>query len=477
MVLKISVEQLAQVFGPDSNGDTVEARARSSSRLFVRSQDHLAVYKTAATGRVLTAWEALQAFGFDMLELAVTDGPTVLVPDPREPAESLINRRHQLGLDSDDVARAAEIDVDLLTRAETASERVPIRALERIAVVLGLDERLIAYEPGAGGDSGLAVRLKSLSKGETRFTSATVLTLDEAAWVIGTQGRLQQWLSFEEGWRRFEPSANYGWRGAPIWDQGYFLARQTREILGIPLDEPIRNLRELCEVELGVPLVQLTMPPRIAGATLVNGETRGIAINLAGYNENVWVRRATVAHELGHLLWDPDQQLNSLAVDQYADLYTGQRNVDRMEQRANAFAAEFLAPQAAVSRVFDEADTRENGLRAVMETFGVSYSLARYQIWNASNQMMSLDSLRVKNTTPTMDWEALETYAVDYFPIRSVPSTRRGEFAGAVVAAEKAGLISRDTACSYLRCSESEYIDNRERIAGLFPTWLDAPDE
>ncbi len=81
-----------------------------------------------------------------------------------------------------------------------------------------------------------------------------------------------------------------------------------------------------------------------------------MAINTQGLNGNVWVRRFTMAHELGHLLWDPDQRLQSLRVDTYRDLEEDpvQRpGLDPVEARANAFAIELLAPQEYVLKVFD----------------------------------------------------------------------------------------------------------------------------
>jgi hypothetical protein len=60
---------LRAIFGHESTGATPLERARSSKRLFVRSQDHLAFHKPTATGRQLSAFEALDIFGCICLPL------------------------------------------------------------------------------------------------------------------------------------------------------------------------------------------------------------------------------------------------------------------------------------------------------------------------------------------------------------------------------------------------------------------------
>jgi len=312
MDVKMLHNELEIVFGSESSGATPEERALSSKSLFVRSQDHLAIYSPGLTGRVLSAWEALQAYTFDVLLDAAVDGPTALVVDANEPAASIRNRRVKLGISLRKLAEFVGIDEQQVADAENTRIRSPIRVLERIAEALGLDERLLSFEEGAGGDKELAVRLRSIGTGtEPILSPNSVLKLDEAAWVIATQMRLVGWLRGEATesrvLSRFEPSDQYGNRGYPAWKHGFFLAKRTRQILGIPADAPIPKLRDVCDFQLGVPFLQIELAPRIAGATIANGKCRGIAVNVHGSNENVWVRRATIAHELGHLLWDPTE--------------------------------------------------------------------------------------------------------------------------------------------------------------------------
>lgn len=472
---QVDKRRLEFIFGRDSRGETIEARASSSARQFIRSQDHLAVYSDKGNGRVLSAWEALHTFGLDTLEKAVADGSVIIPASINEPADTLRTQRTLLGLDVGTVANFAGVPTEVVLRAEDPLVRSSIRDLGRIARVLGLDDRLIAAQPGAGGDKQLAVRLRTLTAEAYAFTPRAVLALGEAAWVIRTQHLLQSWLLDDTSKalrERFKPSGNYGSPGYPNWQQAHYLAVQTRRILGLSESEPIENLRTLCEYDLGIPVVQIELPESIAGVTLRTGVERGVALNLSGLNRNVWIRRATLAHELGHLLWDPDEELTSVRVDRYVDI-SAEGVIDRVEQRANAFAAEFLAPQRATLEVFEKYSSPSDGLRAVMEEFGISFTVARYQIYNASDRRIDFGSLVTERTEPTAMWTARENWTADYFPVREVPLSRRGDFAAAVATAEKERFLSLDTAADYLACDPGKYSKSRDDILKLFPAWSD----
>src|SRR5262249_22205555 len=155
----------------------------------------------------------------------------------------------------------------------------------------------LGSEEGAHGDIGLAVRLRELRSSGTPFSQKLVADLDEAAWVIMRQHELMRWRSANTPLQKFIPSGNYGSIGYPAWRHGYYLARTARDILGIGLDRPILSMRELLEETLGVPLIQMELSPSLAGATIHTSGCRGIVANVVGHNQNVWARRATLAHE------------------------------------------------------------------------------------------------------------------------------------------------------------------------------------
>lgn len=436
---------------------------------YIRSQDELSVFNGRGTGRVLTAVEAYDAFGPEVFYEIDDRGSAILVCDREEPAKTIRERREQLGLTVEDLARAVELDVSSVRNCEDPREAAPIRDLEKISICLGLDERLIAFRPGAGGDDVLAHRLKTIGTEAHRLSGRAVAKLTEAACVVKTQIRLRELLGEPVATRSLPvPDAYYGDAQYPAWRHGYDLAARTRRFLGFTNDEPIPSLRELCR-DMGIPLLQAELPRSIAGATICVGENRAIIVNVEGDNTNVWVRRATIAHELGHLLWDPAPTLKQIRVDRYEEFFPLVWGKDFVEARANAFAVEFLAPREAILRVFNQHADAATGLRNVMERFGLSVTAARFHLWNATDRGISLDELVVTNTQPTDEWRGMVGFADDYFPIHSTPDVRRGEFAGIVVAAEAASLISADTAAEYLAAKIEDYANSRELIAGLYP--------
>lgn len=463
---------LDDVFDLQEEGQTASPaqRAKASPRLYVRSQDHLAEYREGASGRVLSAWEAFDAFGVEVLAEVAEYGSAILVDDAHEPAYTLKKRRKALGLTARDVALKAKLSESEVAAAELTQQRSPIRTLERIAAVLGLDERLLSFRSGSGGDDDLAVRLRQVKVPNGSTDSPRLVgALSEAGWVIRTQIRLERWLgSLRRPPSAFTPSSAYGSQGSPAWKAGYVLAHRARQALGIPTSEPVPSLRELC-VTLGIPIVQTALPQAFAGATVSVEGGRGIVVNTVGRNENVWVRRATVAHELGHLLWDPEPNLRRLTVDSYGLIEQDSIFVPQdVEARANAFAIEFLAPQAGVRTVFPKAGGVAH-LRQVMETYGISFTSARHHVNNAWERALAVDQLKVQNTDPTADWYGRESYTQEWFPIESTPLSRRGRFAGVVAAAEQRRLITADTAASYLNTTREGYLLCGGMLSELFP--------
>ena len=144
---------LDAVFGSGSDGLAPRERALKSDRVFVRSYDQLALEATGSTGRQMTAVEALDAYGFEKLMEAVEYGTAVLPPARDEPSATLRGARAALGLTQQAVADRAGVSAELIRDAENPRRRVPIRELQKIAVVLGLDERLVGFSPTASLDT------------------------------------------------------------------------------------------------------------------------------------------------------------------------------------------------------------------------------------------------------------------------------------------------------------------------------------
>ena len=220
---------------------------------------------------------------------------------------------------------------------------------------------------------------------------------------------------------------------------------------------------------LGIPIIQSDLPILFAGATISNGNVRGIVLNLQGYNESPWIRRVTLSHELGHLLWDPAEKLNSLRVDTFDAIeHSAEELGDPVEARANAFAAEFLAPRAAVSEFIQDCSSDEVAIQAVCEHFGVGPGTARLQIQNASNEKRFVDHLRFK-ISPNERWYSIENFTADYLPgAENVPVNRRGKFSYWVAKSAIDNLISFDTAGLYLGVDFPLDSEKAKSIASLF---------
>lgn len=453
MTTSFNARELDLVFGPTSVGDTPEERAKTSNEKFVRSQIQLAPHSDGATGRVLSVREALRTFGWQALRQAVFEGSAPLINSPKEPAATLRARREELGITEEKLAKKVGIATNALQRAETVGTKTPYRTLESLAQALALNEKVLGLVPNAGKDASLGVRLREMANAGdiAGFSASTVLQLSEAAWIIASQADLQVVLEDVAAHSRVVMPQHDPSFGYPAYETGYRLAGKTRELLGLGPEEPILSVRKIIEDDFGLPLVQLQMDQRFAGATIANGATRGIVVNENGMNSNVWVRRMTLCHELGHLLWDPEDRLQRVTVDAYAELEMSDRDTrrDPPEIRANAFAIAFLAPPSAVRDIANRNPDLAAVVSEVMTTYGISASAAKHHVKN----VVKLDTLGGwlgHLPEPEDYWVVMENLTLDYFPIKAVPLSRRGKFAWCVARAFEAGEVSLDSVASLL---------------------------
>jgi Zn-dependent peptidase ImmA (M78 family)/transcriptional regulator with XRE-family HTH domain len=444
--------------------------AQQSDLLFVRSVDQLAEDNPSARGRRLTAIEALNAYGRHVLAQVAADGCALLAESATAAGRVLRGRRELLNISPREVARRAGVEPRVLDQAEL-SGRLPIQAYDAIAQALGLDERFISFRSEPVGNEGIAFRLRTVGDEHPKMTGTAVSAIAEAAWVTLTQVRLEHALGIVPPRTGIEPSSNYGSPGYPAYMHGTFLARHAREMLDLD-DGPVPSLRELCEEEVGVPVVQTELGDAIAGVTVQAGERRAIVLNLSGRNRHVYVRRCTLAHELGHVLFDVSERLRDLRVDDYDGLEElPARAPDPVEQRANAFAVELIAPQADALDCYHAAT--EDPLGEVMDLFGISFTAARYQVWNALDRSVPLENLTTSHREPAQCYEAAEAFTVDYHPIYGIPASRAGRFSAIVLRAAIERIVSWQTAAGYLRCTERDLRDAEPSLRNLFPTVFD----
>jgi Zn-dependent peptidase ImmA (M78 family) len=462
---------------------TAPEAALQSKRKFVRGRSELSPYdgERQHWGREISAYEALAAYGIDVLDEAVEYGSAVLLSRPNAVGKALRSQRDAIGIDIATVAQSVGVSVQDLQRIESGdADDIHIGTMERIAFTLGLDEAMLAFQADAAVGGDVAARLKTLrSGGFIGLSQRAAAALTEAASVIRVHHTLQEQIGASDAVSvrsQFTTTDNYGNRNTPAWRVGYGLAEHTRDALYIPAEAPIRSMRELVEHTLGIPVVRTELPPSIAGATIAarvnNGHktARGIVLNTSGPNSNPLVCRATLAHEIGHLLFDPEMQLENVRVDHYEGLEHNPEgtHVDYVEQRANAFAISFLAPGDAV-RDLVHGPFDSNDIMKVVSRFGISVTAARFHVNNAYSKQFS--EPHVQNISiDTRPWRAVEDFDTDYFPIATTPISRRGKFAGLVVHACRSKLVSTDTAAYYLHCSPSELQKATQNIMEMHVT-------
>ena len=433
--------------------------------LYVRGKYQLAKYEpgSAATGHRLTEHEVREAYGSDVLTEVAERMSAVLLARDGVIEQALQKQREELGVTQHQLASAADKSLKTVERAETDADQLDLGELEHLAFVLGLDPAKLSIDERAGADPALGVRLRVLetenqaSLAGAPLSPRTVLRFSEAASIVRSQLQFQRWLGKPEE-AKFKPSANYG---RPAYKAGYNLAEHARERLRLGL-EPIDSLRGLAEERLGIPIIQVKLPTAIAGATVSAHGQRGIVLNTAGRNSNVWIRRTTLAHELAHILFDPEDRLSSVRVDSYDEVARnaehGELSPDVVEQRANAFAVEFLAPTEAVKALVPSpSEVSAASIEAVMSAFGIGRAAARFHVGNAWWGKAALPPESAIRAVPTDEQQALENFTLDYFRPQATPEQRRGRFAFLVAEAVDSGLITADTAAQYLACSEAEF--------------------
>ena len=458
-----SKQDLDLVFGPGTGTNAAE-RARQSDRCFVRSQVQLTAYTPAAKGHVFTAKEALRVFGYDSLVTVVREGAVTLAASASEPATSLKTRRTTMGIAAKKLAAKAGISLKELEKAETPGQLSKIRDLERLCQALALNDEALG-SPDAGADKQLGVRLRQYrnDKGVGKLSDGIVLSLAEAAWIIDRQTKLAQLLDDRSRFDLARFPKTEWFFGRAAYEEGYRLAAQARALLQMPSDAPVLSVRALIEDTLKIPLVQMQLGSLLAGATLANGQSRGIVINEVGRNSNVWVRRMTLAHELAHLLCDPDNQLNKLQVDRYDEIDKREPRTAPLEARANAFAVAFLAPPEAIRHLIINDHDLPTLAGRLMNQFGISATATWNHVHNLTGRELDIGL----PPQPSEQWITRENMARDYLPIRSTEVGRRGRFALLVIRAFKSQDISSDTAAMLLQTTSQEIEISADSVENL----------
>lgn len=196
--------------------------------------------------------------------------------------------------------------------------------------------------------------------------------------------------------------------------QGYALARWLREYLKLSPEQRVEP-RELLS-QWGVATLELDINEPFIDAVAVWSPHHGPAVmfNPGGLRSSYPSGlRVSLAHEIAHLLVDHGEALPVLEV-------LGGRVPKAVEQRANAFAAEFLLPREVAGRRAAEAlrDARDHqpkmeALKKVVDElashYGTSHETTTWQIVNSSHltefETRWLKHYRTLIPTPNEEWK------------------------------------------------------------------------
>lgn len=175
--------------------------------------------------------------------------------------------------------------------------------------------------------------------------------------------------------------------GRPF-EQGFALAERLRAALGLKDErvEPEALLRRW-----GVRVLRLSLPSsRQVDALATWGDRRRpvVVVNTMGrHTRSVAGQRASLAHELGHVLFDADDALP------LGEALGGRMPLD-VEQRARAFAAELLAPRALLaSRYHGDALAT---VKQAAGRYGVSREIAAWQLRNAGIALSAVERQQLR---------------------------------------------------------------------------------
>jgi Zn-dependent peptidase ImmA (M78 family) len=162
------------------------------------------------------------------------------------------------------------------------------------------------------------------------------------------------------------------------YEQGYAVARALRQILELDPESPADPEQILSGWGVAVREITLDYCPLDAVAAWGPDHGPVVILNIGegGRAAHEHGRRSTLAHELCHLLVDRRGALPfSEALGGHTPLY--------VEQRARAFAAEFLLPAETAVKIVGWHANLQDALQNMSNSFAVSIELAALQIKNS----------------------------------------------------------------------------------------------
>lgn len=224
--------------------------------------------------------------------------------------------------------------------------------------VLGVPSAFLAGVPGASRGFAVALRVGAMAE-----LAAPTAALERAGTLLEHLQLLDLWQGRTENPLAGMDVAATGFAKA----DGARTAARVRRVLGIG-DAPLVDIAATVE-RLGVPVAVAELPEGLCGLT-ARDEHDGVVDRVVLVNAHeLWTRqRFTVAHELGHCVFDDTGQV---IVD---DLLES----DRLEEiRASAFARHLLLPPDALRELFAEAQQNRIAAPALVARVMAEFLVSR----------------------------------------------------------------------------------------------------
>lgn len=371
-----STAALGQYIGSSDNDERASYSDIQSwwKRHALRAADNSALYPDICFRRVgddvEISWSARQPqFAPETMSLVIVPGFAMLTVDvvAKPLWEFLAWSLHTAPV----VTHQDQEDLTALSRRLQQLKRTPLKSLESKYLSGRLNELLLAAAREVGWENE-SVKLASIP---------AIASLDAAVLMFGgltpsiddkdaiqllrflkrhqSQSETPELLRLVEE-RPFNPSL------APYQD-GYELAEDVRDELDISPTQPEVNIKAILR-KLGVSVEERRLrTDSIRGVAVAGANFRSaILVNMTSpFNQTVEGRKFTMAHELCHILFDRTRARKLSHI-------SGTWTTARVEKRANAFAAMFLASRYAVKRTFNGATAE--GIAEQARVLGLGYS-------------------------------------------------------------------------------------------------------
>jgi len=285
------------------------------------------------------------------------------------PAVLVRRAREAAALRPEQLAAWARLDLERLNELEEGRARFTWRELDGCARVFGL--RVDDLLDGQAGRAPMTQLLRS-DQSESSLGVQEYLTVDSCELLGEFQRALRDIADLEQELgisRPTLPAIHKSTRKGEL-HPGESLARTVRKELDLG-DDPIPSMVDLLH-RLGVCILWVSTNERSLDGACARFPMPGVLVVLDEGFPSPWRTRATLAHELCHLLFDLGAERRVLLSPSQAR----GRHLDDLERTAKAFAAHLLVPTSRVKLVVSSKDpTSEDAIVAVGEAFGVGRKL------------------------------------------------------------------------------------------------------